>query len=184
MDNTYDAPAPQRPFPWRPLVWGTAAAIMLAAACAKLFLPGFGWDAADFVAMTVLLGVPALCFEIALRLAGNDNSYLLGAALAIGTCFLLVYLNVAVGIIGSEDNTHNAVFLWVIGTAIAGSLVALLRPAGLAVAMAVTALVQAGVAVYAWTLGSPEGTILSFVFAGAFLGAAACFRNAARARGH
>jgi len=183
MENTLDTRGPRRNFPWRGLVWGTAAAIMLLAACAKLFVPDFLWTPGDFLAMGILLVVPALCFEVALRVARNDNFYLLGAALAIGTCFLLVYINVAVGIIGSDDNEANVVFLGVIGTAIAASLVARLRPAGLVVAMVMTAVVQAGVAVYAWTLGSPGGAVLSLVFAGAFLAAAWCFRIAARARG-
>jgi hypothetical protein len=182
MDNTLDTRGPRRPFPWRALVWGTAAAIMLLAACAKLFVPGFLWTPGDFLAMGILLVVPSLCFEVALRMARNDNFYLLGAALGIGACFLLVYFNLAVGIIGGEDDPANVVFLWVIGTALATSLLARLRPAGVAIAMVVTALVQAGVAVYAWTLGSPEGTILSAAFAGVFLAAAACFRHAARHR--
>ena len=160
MENTLDSRGPRRNFPWRALVWGTAAAIMVAAACAKQFVPGFNWTPGDFLAMGILLVVPALAFEVALRMARNDNFYLLGAALGIGACFLLVYFNLAVGIIGGEDNDANVVFLGVIGTAIASSLVARLRPAGLAVAMVATALVQAGVAVYAWTLGSPGGALL------------------------
>ena len=69
MDGILGSNGPLRHFPWRKLVWGTAATLMLAATVAKLTLPDFGWSPGDFVAAAVLLGGGALAFEVALRLA-------------------------------------------------------------------------------------------------------------------
>jgi hypothetical protein len=184
MDTTLGHDGNPRGFPWRWLAWGTACLLMLAAALAKVAAPDeFQWTGADFAAAALLLGVPCLLFEVALRMARGSNAYIVAACLGLGTGFLTVWINLAVGIIGDEDNAANWVFVAVLAVAVVGALIARLRPAGLSRAMVVTGVAQLLVAPYAWSLGSPEGVATSLVFAAAWFGAAVLFRVAARQPG-
>ena len=72
--------------------------------------------------------------------------------------FLLVWINGAVGIIGSEDEQANILFLGVLLVAGLGAIIVRFGAAGMAGAMAATALVQALVPVIASTVwpGSAE----------------------------
>lgn len=183
MEGTLGHDGAPRAFPWRRLVWGTAIALMLLAAVAKLTVQDFGWTGSDFVAAAILLGVPCLLFELALRMARGNNAYVAAACIGIGTGFLAVWINLAVGIIGDEDNPANWVFVAVLAVAIVGALVARLRAADLSRAMLVTAVAQLLVAPYALSLGSPEGVATSLVFAAAWFASAWLFRVAARQMG-
>ena len=183
MDGILGSNGPLRHFPWRKLVWGTAATLMLAATVAKLTLPDFGWSPGDFVAAAVLLGGGALAVEVALRLARGNTAYLIAAAMGIGACFLLVWINGAVGMIGTEDNPANLGFLAIVAVAILGTLAARARAAGMAVAMSVCGAAQLAMAAYAFWLSSIEGIVASLVFAGIWSTAAHLFRVAAREPG-
>ena len=66
-----------------------------------------------------------------------------GAAVALATGFLEVWMNLAVGIVGSTDNAQNQGFFGVVVAAGACAFVAKLRPDGMARAMLATAGVQA-----------------------------------------
>ena len=153
---------------------------MLAATVARITVPAdFPWTAGDFIAAALLLGVPCLAFELALRASRGNTRYILAAALGLGTAFLTVWIALAVGILGDENGRADGVFVAVLGIAVAGALAARLRPAGLARALLATGIAQAAVAAYAAVLGSPEGTALSLLFAGTWLAAAWLFRGAA-----
>lgn len=106
------------------------------------------WTLFDFVVMgAMLLGAGgAYAF---LRRRANSGSYRFGVAVAIAAAFLLVWLNGAVGIIGSENNDANLMYFGVIAVAIAGAIMARFRPPGMALAMYATAGAQAAVAAIA-----------------------------------
>lgn len=69
-------------------------------------------------------------------------AYRLGAAVALAASFLQVWMNLAVGIVGSTDNPQNQGFFGVVVAAAACAFVARLRPDGMARAMFATAGVQ------------------------------------------
>ena len=102
--------------------------------------------------------------------------------------FILVWLNLAVGIIGTEDNPANLMFGGVPAVGIVGAVIARLQPHGMARALVATALAQALVAVIALTTGlgstgpSWPGDILVLTgfFAALWVGSALLFRKAAR----
>jgi hypothetical protein len=123
-------------FPWRIAGWGGAAAILL--------LPLIGnapWTLSDYVAMGALLGGAGLVLELAAR-RSVDLAYRAGAGLAVAAAFLLVWVNLAVGFLGSEDNPANLMFLGVIAVAALGALFAGFRPAGMARALFAAAAAQ------------------------------------------
>ena len=109
--------------PWRLAVWGTAAGLLLLPAIAmQLGVEGVLWTASDFVVMGVLLGSCCLAYEVATRMSGS-TAYRLGFAVAIVLGFLLVWINLAVGIIGGEANPANLVFAGVLAVGLVGALI-------------------------------------------------------------
>ncbi|HEV7277754.1 MAG TPA: hypothetical protein VGN80_15850 [Devosiaceae bacterium] len=175
---------------WRLAAWGGAAALLLLPLAAMQVTDEVAWDLTDFVIIGALLLACALGFELALR-RGRSGSYRAGAALAIAGAFLLVWVNAAVGIIGSEDNPANLLFALVLLTGIGGAALARLRPRGVAAALAAAAGVQVVVGAVALLGGlGREGANwpwavlgLTAVFAGIWLGAAWLFRRAGQAAG-
>ena len=108
----------------RLLPWTIAAVLLLLPAIAmQLRVEGVVWTGSDFLVMGALLCFACGSFELAARVAPNFT-YLLAAALAVGTGFLLVWANLAVGIIGDGIGVANGMFLGVIVVAVLGASVA------------------------------------------------------------
>jgi len=155
-----------------------------------LMIPWVGhwpWSRSDFIVASVIFAIVGGTFELAVRASGN-SFYRLGAAVAIVTAFLLVWINLAVGIIGSESNPLNLMFFGVIIAALVGGIVARFRAGGMARAMNLAAAIQAsiGVGVFVLNTGAaePPGRIglllLIEFFAGTWLLSAWLFGRAAR----
>ena len=128
--------------PWRIAGWGVLVALLLAPAVAMRFTSEVAWDETDFILMGALLGSVGLGFEFLMRRSGS-LAWRAGAGLAIVLAFLTVWVNLAVGMIGTEDNPANLMFAGVLATALAGAILARLRPAGMAWAMVAAATAQA-----------------------------------------
>jgi hypothetical protein len=118
------------------------AFILLLPWLAMQFSGEMAWSPFDFAfAGTFLFGI-GLAFELLTRKVG-DISYRLGVGAALAGVLLLVWLNLAVGIIGSEDNPINILYFGVLTVILIGSLLARFQPQGLARALFATALAQA-----------------------------------------
>ena len=178
MATKGDNPGARRWSGWRIAGWSIPVLLLLLPLVAMRFTDEVDWTAADFLFAAVLLGSVGLAFEIIVR-KSRSLSFRLGAGLAIVAAFLTVWVNAAVGMIGSEDHPYNLVFGAVLLVALAGAVLARLQPAGMALAMAVTALAQAGAGAVGLA-ADPRGAVLSIGFAGLWLISAALFRNAAR----
>jgi hypothetical protein len=123
---------------WRAAVWGGAAALMVAAAVAPRVTDEMAWDPADFLLVGLMLAAACGAWELAMRKTGS-RAYAAGAIVAAGTAFLLVLVNGAVGIVGSEDDPANLLFFGVLTLALGGAIVVRFRPEGMARTLAVTA---------------------------------------------
>ncbi len=100
------------------------------------------WSTADFVLAGVLLFGAGLAFERVPRQA-QARAYRAGFGLALATALLLMWVNLAVGLIGSEDDPANRMYIGVLAIALFGALLARFRPQGLARTMFATAIAQA-----------------------------------------
>ena len=119
---------------------------------AMQFTDEVNWSETDFIVAGALIGGTGLTFELAARATVN-HAYRAAVGLALAAAFLLIWLNLAVGIIGTEENPLNLIFGAVLATGIIGAIIVRCRPLGMARAMLATALAQLLVAVIAPTAG-------------------------------
>ncbi|MBF5045867.1 hypothetical protein FGE12_25885 [Aggregicoccus sp. 17bor-14] len=166
---------------WRPALWGSAALLLLLPLVAMRFTHEVHWTPFDFAVMGTMLAVACGGYELAARMKGS-TAYRAGAGLAILAAFCMLWVNLAVGIIGSEDNPANGLFVAVLAVGVAGAIVARGEAQGMVRALTVTAAAQALVALVALRHGSPEGTAFSVLLCAAWLASAGLFHRAARER--
>jgi hypothetical protein len=166
--------------PWRIVVWGGLASLLLVPLVAMQFTDEVAWTGFDFLVASVLLGVVGAGLEMAMRLS-RDWIYRAAFAVAVGAGFLTIWVNLAVGMIGAEDNPANLVFLWVLMVATIGAIIARFRADGMAFAMASTAAAQAGAGGYAVWLGEPRDAVFISFFCVFWLISAGLFRLSVRA---
>lgn len=167
----------------RPLIWGGAACLLLLPALAMRLYPqaGVDWTALDFAVMGVLLAAVCGLYEFAAWLGGS-LAYRVGFGIAVLAGFLMIWVNLAVGMLGSEGNVANLMFAGVLGIAGLGSLLARFRAVGMANAMFAAALAQLGAVGMAMAIGGfgERELALTACFALPWLLAGALFRFAAR----
>ncbi len=82
----------------------------------------------------------------------TTTSYRLGWAVALGTAAVLLFGIVALGVIGSGGRS-DLMYLGVLGIAVVGTVIARLRPRGMALALGATALATVAVAAIALAAG-------------------------------
>lgn len=176
----------QRRSLWRTAPWAIAAFLLLPLA-AMQFTGEVNWDETDFVVMSAMLFGACGVFELAARMTGNI-AYRAAAGLAVVATFLLIWINLAVGIIGSEDNPANLMYFGVLAVGITGAFIADFQPHGMARALIATALAQASVGIIALIAGLGSTgenwpqvvVVLNGFFAALWLLSAWLFRKAAR----
>jgi hypothetical protein len=170
---------PRRRNPWSTAIWSSAACLLSVPWVAMQFTREVDWNAGDFLVMGVLLAVVCALYELATWLS-DDTAYRVGFALAIATAFLTIWVNLAVGMLGSEHNPANRLFGGVLLVAAVGALAGKFRAQGMARAMQAAALAQAAMAAYAFFGGYREVVVQISVFVIAWLASAQLFRKAAR----
>lgn len=175
----------------RPFIWSGAAFLLLLPAIAMRFTREVNWSASDFIVMGVMLATACALYELGAWLSSN-TAYRAAFGLAVVTGFLTLWVNLAVGMFGSEDNPANLMFGGVLLIAAAGSLLARFRARGMAVAMGATAAAQLIAALAGLMVGLSAGTdethgpslyreaFLTACFALPWLAAAMLFRKAAQ----
>jgi hypothetical protein len=144
------------------------------------------WGVADFAIFGAMLVGAGGTYELAARMTGN-SMYRAAVGIAVVAACILVWMNLAVGIIGAEDNPANLMYGGVLAVGVIGAVIARFRPDGMARALFATALAQALVAVIALIagLGAPGANwpsalvVLTGFFAALWLLSAWLFRRAA-----
>jgi hypothetical protein len=160
--------------------------ILLIPLLGNLFVKGWNWSPFDFVVGGSLLFAAGLTYELVAKQMSN-KAYRFAVGLAVGTAFLLTWVNLAVEIIG-DDNPANLMFFGVPIVGTIGAAIARFRPHGMARALFATALAQALVPVIALMIWNPQvrswspGVLqvfgLNAVFVALFVGSALLFRYA------
>ena len=160
--------------PWRMAVWGAATCLLLLPLVAMQFTRDVNWTGSDFALFGTMLLVACGMYELGAWVSGN-TAYRAGMGLAVAGGFFLVWVHLAVGIIGNDTNRENLMFAGVLAVGIIGALVARFRPAGMARASAAMA-----IALFAAAHEKGPIAILSAVLVCVWSVSAVLFRLAAR----
>jgi hypothetical protein len=177
----------QRRHLWRMAPWMVAALLWLLPLAAMLFTDEVSWDETDFIVFGAMLLGACGTYELATRVTGSA-AYRAAVGVAVVAAFVLIWMNLAVGIIGSEDNPANLMYGGVLAVAVLGGLIVRFEPHRMAHVLLATALAQALVGIIALSagLGSTGANwprvimVLTGFFSGLWLLSAWLFRRAAR----
>ena len=159
------------------------AFILLLPLEAMQFTDEVAWSPADFAVAWVLMVGTGLAYKLATR--HTDNlAYRTAVAVALASGLILVWMNLAVGLIGNEDNPANLMYGGVIAVGIIGAIIARFQAQGMARAMFATALAQGFIPVIALILWKARITMAEFglnaCFVIPFVASALLFRRATR----
>ena len=180
MNNTQEQTSARRINIWRILGWGGAIALILTPLVAMQFTTEVDWDETDFIFATVIFGIVGGLIELAVRLSSNWY-FRFGSMFAVLAGFMVVWSNLAVGMIGNEDNPVNLWFGAVLIIAITGSIVSRARPRIMPAAMFAAGTLQVAIGTFAGVLGTHmRGGIFTIVLSAAWFISAALLHIAGK----
>lgn len=145
--------------------------LMIPAAAMLLRVEGWAWGVTDFVVFWILIAGVMLAYKLATRKAVS-RAYRVAAGLALTAGLLLIWVNGAVGLIGSEENPANVMYGGVLLVGLIGAVMARLEPAGMAVtlfAMAIAQFMVPVVALVVWPGDFSPGVLAVFGLNGGFV---------------
>lgn len=168
-------------------VWAGAAIILMLPLVATQFRNEMNWGLGDFVIAGVLLFGTAFIYDLVTRKATN-LAYQFAVGLALAAALFLVWVNLAVGIIGSEDERANMMYLGVLAIGAVGAVMARFKPQGMARTLFAMVIAQVLVTVIALVAGlgatGPMWPLdilgMTGLFVVLFIGSALLFRKAER----
>ena len=172
--------------PWRLAGWGTAVALLVAPFVAmQLHADGVNWSAGDFTFAGTIFALVGGLLELAVWKIRN-GWYRAGVAVALLGYLLVIWSNLAVGIVGSEHNPANQLFFVALLIGMVWAASARFRAQGMSYAMLVTA-VSLMIAFAIASLGPTDEPFVhhgvelagTSLFAALLLGSAWLFRRAA-----
>lgn len=163
---------------WRLALWGGALLALALPYFAMQFSSEMNWTVFDFGVFGVMLAVACGGVELAVHLS-EKNSYRLAAILTLGGGFLMVWANLAVGIIGNENNPQNLFFFGVLAAGLIGALLTKFKAGGLAMTLRVMAALQLLLGLAAWALGWAFLPVFTLFYVALWLIAAQLFAKTA-----
>ncbi len=166
------------------LITATLLAVPLLAMVLNLAVPDPGsgtdsvnWGPMDFAIMGVLILGSGLLYEYASTRAGSIVQKA-AVGIAVGAGFLLIWVNLAVGMVGDEGNAANLMYLFVLFVAIIGAAISRFEPREASIAMFATAGAQIAVVVIALVGGLEPELRADAFFIAAWVASGLLFRRA------
>ncbi len=168
---------------WLALVTG---GILLIPLIAMQFTNEVVWTLSDFIFAGILIFGTGLAYKLVTTKTG-ELVYRIAIGFALFTGLFLIWVNGAVGIVGSEENPVNQLYFIVIFVGIIGAFLSRFQSRGLSrtmFAMAGTQAMIAAIAIIGGFYQSPPGTVFHIIgvngfFITLFIVAAFLFRYAA-----
>lgn len=150
--------------------------ILLTPLVAMLFTDEIVWTLSDFIVAGSLLFGTGLTYILVTRILaprmGDNIVYRVAVGFSLFTGLFLIWVNLAVGIIGSENNPINLLYFGVIAVGIIGAFISRFRPEGMIFTLFAMAFAQVSVAVIALFAGmhqSPDSSVTEIVGVNGFL---------------
>lgn len=163
----------------RAVLWGSLLAVFAIPVVAKLVAgPTMLWTGGDFVVAAVALAILGLLIEGGCRLSDSWSYRIAAFGAALGA-FMLVWINLAVGFIGNEDNPLNLAFFAMLAVVLLGGFVTRFRAGAMSGLMVFCAAAQASILL----VGQQEWGfewVATGVFCAGWLALATLFRQAAK----
>ena len=173
-----------------PIVLVPTCILLIPAAAMVFKVEGWAWSPGDFIIFWLVLASAVAAYKFIVSKAPN-SAYRFAAGLGVITGVVLVWINGAVGLIGSEDNPANVLYAGVLAVGLIGAAIARLQPLGMARALFATAIAQflvPVVAVIVWRPDFSPGVMqvftLNFFFVLMFAGSGLLFRHAGTESGN
>jgi hypothetical protein len=160
------------------VVLGTALILMIPL-IAMQFSKEVQWGVMDFIVIGILLLSAGFFFEWVAK-QGNSAAYKAGVGLSVLAGLLLMWMNLAVGIIGDEGNPANLMFIGILAIGLGGLYTSHFKAEGLMKTLFVMAGAQmlvGVIAILAFAGGGPA-LVLSAGFAMIWFVAGLLFRQA------
>lgn len=110
--------------------WALAGGLLALPLIAMQFTEEVNWTASDFLFAAVIFTIVGGLFELAAR-ASRNIAYRVANLLTVGGCFLIVWVSMAVGIIGESDDPRNIIYFAIVAMTATGAYVARGTAAGL-----------------------------------------------------
>jgi hypothetical protein len=154
----------------------TTAIILLIPLLAMQFTNEVHWTLSDFIFAGGLLFGTGLMYILVTRIlatrsAEENTLYRVAVGFALFTGLFLMWVNAAVGIIGSEENPFNVMYFGVIAVGIIGGLIARFQPQGMIrtmFAMAITQALITAIALIGGFYQSPPSTVFHIIVVNGF----------------
>ncbi len=135
-----------------PGVAAITALILMVPLIAMQFTHEVNWSVFDFMLMGVLIFSTGAAYVLITRYASN-LAYRLAFFAAIGSSFLLIWVNLAVGLIGGGPNAGNLMYIGVLCVLIVGTYLSRFTSVGMERVMLATAFSIIVVAIIALLMG-------------------------------
>lgn len=184
--QTPELSSPPRRIRWRLIGWSIPVALLMLPLIAMQFTDEVDWDLPDFIIMGTLMGIAGGGIELAMKLSQNIR-YRVAAVLAVLAGFVLIWVNLAVGIIGDDDLPMDLPYFVVMMGGLLGAVGSRFRAAALAVTLYLMVLALVLIAVWVIVSGSVAAHTSSIdvigitgFFSTLFLVPAMLFQQAAR----
>lgn len=160
---------------WRIIGWGGLGCLLLLPAVAMQFTDEVNWDESDFIVAGLVFSIVGGLVELAVRLSSNWF-YRIGAFFGIFSGFVVVWSNLAIGMIGNENNPINLLFIAVLLIALGGAILGRFRNTALVWAMLLAGLAQAAIGIGFGVLGTDiRGGIFTLILSSLWLLSATLF---------
>lgn len=149
-----------------------AALLILVPLTAMMFTNEITWSLVDFIVAWLLFFGAGFSYRLIARKSIN-LTYKAATSIAVGTTLLLIWINLAVGFIGNENNPANLMYAVVIAVGLISALLVRFHPLRMARALFNTALAQAIVVMIVFITDlhySTDSSVLEIlVFNGVFI---------------
>jgi hypothetical protein len=139
--------------------------LLLVPYVAMQFTNEVNWSPADFIIMGALLFAIGFSFVLATRFVSNIV-YKIAISFALGSTFLMVWSNLAVGLIGGGAHWGNFMYMGVLAVGIIGTILSRLTPGGIEwtmYGMSFTFVLIAAIALFANMQEYPGSSVLEII---------------------
>lgn len=144
--------------------------LLLIPLTAMQFTQEVNWTLSDFIFAGALLFGTGMMYILVTRILAKkiaaNSIYRIAVGFALFSGLFLVWVNMAVGIVGSEDNSANLMYFGVIAVGVISALIARFKAEGMARTMFVMALAQAviaGIILVLELYKSPPSTVIEIL---------------------